>query len=168
MKLKVFKHSTLWLILAGVFVPLLCSLLLSLLVYSFPKISVPVVAVPLSIVFLLIWACCALFLSDPGKGAVTQSLLMCAPGLVMLCLVLIQEVLGRYWFSFVGVLSQDYFTPVLSLIASVFRLFKLYFLLNLPFLYVLSLLIMFAVSFFSVRGRKGARFPGGETPPSEA
>ena len=55
-------------------------------------------------------------LSSPRGNPIRQALALCAFGLAVLALVLFQELaLGRYWFNALGIASQMFFLPFLSL-----------------------------------------------------
>lgn len=70
----------------------------------------------LGLLLLLIWGYCSFKLSDPAKNSILQAFFMCAFGLLMLILVLCQEVIfGAYWNNVIGLATQMFFLPWLSL-----------------------------------------------------
>ena len=72
-------------------------------------------------VLLILWGRLAYGLADPGRCALLQALLLSAVGLGMLALVLYQELArGAYWSNLVGIGSQLYFLPFLSLASLLF------------------------------------------------
>lgn len=74
------------------------------------------VSLLISVLFLLAWGCIAFWLSSPGQNAVLQALCMCAFGLLVLALLLYQElVMGEYWGGLIGLGTQAFFLPWLSL-----------------------------------------------------
>ena len=69
-----------------------------------------------NLLLLLLWGCLAYWFSSPKGNPLLQALLLCSVGLVVLVLVLFQEVvLERYWFNSVGIGSQMFFLPFISL-----------------------------------------------------
>ena len=68
------------------------------------------------VALLILWGILAFSISSAEKCPIVQSFMLCAFGLLMLVLVLYQElVLGHYWPNTIGVFSQSFFTPFLSL-----------------------------------------------------
>lgn len=114
---------TIKLVLLG-FVPLVIGYALNYAMLSWPlygwKLNI------ISAALLLLWGLLAYCAAAPGKSPAVQALLMCAFGILMLLLVLCQElVFGQYWPGVVGLSTQMYFLPLMSLssglLASVFH-----------------------------------------------
>ena len=71
---------------------------------------------PVSAVLYFLWYRLAHRLFDEHRNLFIQSFLMCAFGLFMLLLLLFQEfAVGHRWLNFLGVSSQLYFLPGLSI-----------------------------------------------------
>ena len=67
-------------------------------------------------VILIGWAVASYDLADVKPKPVWQALEFSALGLLALILVIVQEVfLGSYWLNFIGIASQLYFLPLISL-----------------------------------------------------
>ena len=72
-----------------------------------------------SILLLLAWEWVSYRLADPSESLLRQALLLCAFGLVMLALILYQELIrGAYWQNWLGIGSQWFFLPWISLAAT--------------------------------------------------
>lgn len=114
---------TIKLVLLG-FMPLVIGYALNYAMLSWPlygwKLNI------ISVALLLLWGLLAYCAAAPGKSPAVQALLLCAFGILMLLLVLCQElVFGQYWPGVVGLSTQMYFLPLMSLssslLASVFH-----------------------------------------------
>lgn len=69
----------------------------------------------MSLVCLAAWGGLAFLLSDKDSGPAVQAFCLCTVGLLVLLLLMYQElVLGAYWGSAAGHLTQFYFLPFLS------------------------------------------------------
>lgn len=69
---------------------------------------------------LVLWGWLAFKLSLPEKNPMVQAFFLCAFGLLMLALVLYQELgMGQYWRNLIGVGTQIYFLPLLTLAVSI-------------------------------------------------
>ena len=88
-----------------------------LLDYAMTVLSLSGAAVVgLGVLLPLLWGCLAFLAASPRKKPIRQALALCAFGLAALALVLFQELaLGRYWGNFLGIGSQLFFLPFLSL-----------------------------------------------------
>lgn len=92
-------------------VPLIPGLLLMWAIPTLPSAVVSLLPV-LSVLFLLVWGLAAYKLCDPSGGILRQALPLCAFGLLMLLLTLIQELaVGHYWEGPLGLLPQAFFLP---------------------------------------------------------
>lgn len=114
---------TIKLVLLG-FMPLVIGYALNYAMLSWPlygwKLNI------ISAALLLLWGLLAYCAAAPGKSPAVQALLLCAFGILMLLLVLCQELVsGQYWPGVVGLSTQMYFLPLMSLssslLASVFH-----------------------------------------------
>ena len=101
------------LILWGV-LPLPLGYLLNFAMWHFPLSGLLLTGT--NLLLLLLWGYLAYRLSSPRGNPIRQALALCAFGLAVLALVLFQELaLGRYWFNALGIASQMFFLPFLSL-----------------------------------------------------
>lgn len=78
----------------------------------------------LSLLFLIVWGYAAFKISSPSRNFILQAFLMCIFGLLMLILVLYQELaMGEYWGNLIGVGTQMFFLPWISLASTIIRPF---------------------------------------------
>ena len=110
----------------------------------------------IAIALLFFWGLLAYETNRMDRSSFTHAFKMNFIGLIMLVLVLIQElVLGSYWPNFIGVSSQFYFLPCLSVAFRIEGLFSLFFsLMQIWFSYALVYVLMFAVSYIGSRLRR--------------
>ena len=100
-------------------VPLIPGLLLMWAIPALPSAAVSLLPV-LSVLFLLVWGLAAYKLCDPSGGILRQALPLCAFGLLMLLLTLVQELaVGHYWDGPLGLLPQAFFLPWQALVSAV-------------------------------------------------
>lgn len=103
-------------------IPLILGFLLNWLILTFPIIGS--VYIFLGLLFLALWEYCSFKLADAQKNSILQAFIICAFGLLMLILVLYQELIaGAYWSNVIGLGTQMFFLPWLSLAAVVVRPF---------------------------------------------
>ena len=96
------------------FLPLVVGSIENAYMTSHPDILPPLKLI--GIVILLVWAAASYALADRKTRPACQALEFCALGLLALILVIVQEVfLGSYWPNFIGIASQFYFLPLISL-----------------------------------------------------
>lgn len=70
----------------------------------------------IGVVFLLFWGLLSYFLGSKDKPALSQAFSLCFIGLIMLVLMLFQEiVMGQYWINYLGLTTQMYYLPTISL-----------------------------------------------------
>ena len=93
-------------------VPLITGfILMAWLIPALPAAGLRLLPV-LSVLLLLAWGFAAYKLFDPSGNIPGQALLLCAFGLLMLLLTLIQELaVGHYWDGPLGLLPQAFFLP---------------------------------------------------------
>lgn len=140
---------TIKLVLLG-FMPLVIGYALNYAMLSWPlygwKLNI------ISVALLLLWGLLAYCAAAPGKSPAVQALLLCAFGILMLLLVLCQELVsGQYWPGVVGLSTQMYFLPLMSLssslLASVFHAPAI----TVWLCCVIALACMFAVGYLGCR-----------------
>lgn len=94
--------------------PLILGFLLNRLMWTLPITGF--ISISLGLLLLLAWGYCSFKLSNPIKSPILQAFLMCAFGLLILVLVLYQEIIrGAYWGNVIGLGTQVFFLPWLSL-----------------------------------------------------
>ncbi len=99
----------------------------------------------LSLFLLILWGYSAFRLSDPAHNPIMQALWMCSFGLLMLILVLYQElVLGAYWRNIIGVGTQMFFLPWISLASAILLPFTSG--IRLWYLYIMIWVVLFLAS----------------------
>lgn len=102
--------------------PLFLGFLMNWLVQTAPSLfAFPTV---LTVLLLLAWGYCSYKLTTPAKNFLLQAFAMCAFGLVMLILAVYQELrMGEYWQNLIGLGSQFFFLPWISLGAKIISIF---------------------------------------------